>query len=258
MGRAKARASAAPEPPERPSKPSDAEIAAAIAAILMGAIAVASAKQTIQEILKLALVGSLAGLPAEQLEDATRVGAEFATREAGDVQRPSAGADAAREQGGRGVRPEDAGGDGAVDSLGGGPSGNPQARSPLGRARFQNLLLRAHYALAATRRIAKDLRQGKRLGEAVLAEEKNFTAHREANATRLSGAQFAAAAQAHFGDRVTWIHSGKEDFRPAHKRADGKQFNISSPPASTNGLPGTLPNCGCTFGPPIEGAPDLL
>ena len=43
-----------------------------------------------------------------------------------------------------------------------------------------------------------------------------------------------------------WHHSGNTTApRPEHVALDGVRFEYANPPASSGGLPGTLPNCGC-------------
>lgn len=52
-------------------------------------------------------------------------------------------------------------------------------------------------------------------------------------------------------DKFIWQHSGAENFRPEHKRRDGKVFSWNDPRLRGD-LPGDYANCGCSALPLIE------
>jgi hypothetical protein len=221
------------QPKARKPTYSDEEVAAAIVVVVAGYYAVPNVEQAVAAILLEAIVP---GLP-----DVASAGAGFAIREASN----DGGREAGAAEGQGGVR-----GDGApVD---GGPEGDERVSSGGGESgtvsggRFESLIFRAHYVINAARRIAKRVRSGRELGEAILAEEANFRAHLDANRQRLRGsdAQFALA-EAYQTTRFKWHHSGKQDYRPSHKAAEGKVYDINEPPASTGALPGVLIHCEC-------------
>jgi hypothetical protein len=233
---------------------SDAEIAAAIVIVAAGYYAVTSIKEAIKGMLLEAVIPDMdeaADVAADyMLRDEAKAKAKTKEGEGAGEDNKGAGAQDVPEGGGSG-RGDD--GDVGVSQEGGGSPGGTigDVSGSSGGVRGANLVYRAHYVINAARRIAKDIRAGKQLGEAVLAEEPKFRAHLEANRQRLSGnnAQMAMA-QAYGTTRFKWRHSGAQDFRPSHKAADGKVYDVTQPPTSTGALPGVLIHCGC-FGEPM-------
>ncbi len=216
---------------------SDNEVAAAIVAVIAGYYAVPNPEQAIAAILLEAIVP---GLP-----DVAGAGAAYAMRS----EAREAGNDTGGETGG-------AGSQGSVPESGAeldrGAEGDEQFSSRGGESgtvsgsAIQGLIFRAHYVINATRRIAKDVRSGKQLREAILAEEPKFRAHLDANRQRRRGSDAQTAlAEAYQTTRFKWHHSGKLDYRPTHKAAEGKVYDINEPPASTGALPGVLRHCEC-------------
>jgi hypothetical protein len=115
---------------------------------------------------------------------------------------------------------------------------------------LNNLLYRAHYAINAINRVARseDVAKGFR------DERRFFTAHREAERRRLAGARMVAAAMDLHGPILSWHHGSPKEARPHHLAADRSNFDARVVPVSTGAMPGVLPNCTCTPGPPIPGA----
>lgn len=122
--------------------------------------------------------------------------------------------------------------------------------------RLENVLRRAYYAIAATKRIGGATLGGKPLTEATKAERPHLQAHRRAGKERLAGAKMNDAASERWGDVLSWHHGPvTHASRHNHVAASGKNYRVSKPPTSTEGLPGTLPGCGCTPSSPMPGAP---
>jgi hypothetical protein len=118
-----------------------------------------------------------------------------------------------------------------------------------------NLIYRAHYAIAAQKRMAK--------GEGTVAErldeeEPYLHRHRDAERRRTASAKMLDAAAELHGPILGWKHGHPREPRPHHRAADGHNFRVGRVPASTGALPGALPGCTCTVTAPYEGAPELI
>jgi hypothetical protein len=257
------------KPPKRKQQRySDAEYIAAIAALLGGAMAVQGASQAIAAILWLAIDGL--GLSAEAAQGVANAGATLALEakvegEGTGGSRTQPRTDSQAERGTTGDSSELRGSgreDGGVSGDGGAGDRSAGIASPRSRgsgAQRSELLLRASFTLNATRRIARRVLKGSTLRDAIVAEGGNLKLHLAASRQRAAGKEALEAMSKVYGTRhFVWHHSKKVDFRPTHKAADGKVFDLDDPPRSTNGLPGTLPECGCWSSPAPSDEPVTL
>ena len=118
-----------------------------------------------------------------------------------------------------------------------------------------NLSYRAHYAIEATKRVAKSVSEGESVRGALEGERRHLAQHLDACEARRAGAAMNEAAAVRWGPLLSWNHpnTGK-DHRPSHVAANGANFDVRRPPQSTEGmLPGQALNCHCPVGPPIPG-----
>lgn len=138
------------------------------------------------------------------------------------------------------------------EALFGGSEGNVASLEAL----TNNSGYQALYAIAAVRRIARAVEGGDDLGDALSREKHNHDLHVNAIETRNRGAKLNVAAAERFGNVLNWNHTGTaRTHRHPHVAADGKNYNIFEPPASTDYmLPGMEPNCDCVPAAPVQGA----
>jgi hypothetical protein len=128
----------------------------------------------------------------------------------------------------------------------------------------ENLKYRVAYGFAAIKRLVKAVskpseeRVEERLAKALKAEASYLEAHRNAAERRSQMAQMIEQAVATYGPVLSWRAVKRETSRPHHLAADARNWNASNgPPRATGALPGVLPNCLCSFGPPIPGAKEI-
>lgn len=114
-----------------------------------------------------------------------------------------------------------------------------------------NVAYRAHYAIEATKRIARDVAEGESLRDAIVAERPNLARHLEASRRRSAGVRLVEAAAELHGPVLGWVHGHPNEPRPTHEAADGQNFRADSVPTSTGAYPGVLPGCTCTVAPPF-------
>lgn len=78
----------------------------------------------------------------------------------------------------------------------------------------------------------------------------------------MAGARATEAMMELYGPLLSWNWGATrtpEDFRPHHKAADGRNFDVRRGiPVSTGALPGVLAGCSCAWGPPMPGASVLV
>ncbi len=117
-----------------------------------------------------------------------------------------------------------------------------------------NLMHRAHYAINASKRVAKDVIAGEGVEKAISKEKRHFVAHRDAERRRIAAAKMIEAAAQLHGPVLGWRHGHPKEPRPNHLAADGKNFRADSIPTSTGALPGVLPNCTCVPTAPFPNA----
>lgn len=123
--------------------------------------------------------------------------------------------------------------------------------------RIENLIHRAHYAIAATRRVAAGVAGGATIQGALRGEAHHFAQHLDASRRRDAASRMVEAASELHGPLLGWRHGDPAEPRPEHAAADGSNFVAGTVPLSTGALPGALPGCTCTVAAPMEGAPIL-
>jgi hypothetical protein len=134
------------------------------------------------------------------------------------------------------------------------PAGGAAAR----QAQLEELYYRAAYILAASGRIARSVRAGSSLDEAVAAEKTYQAAHESARKARLAAAAEIDKAAADYGQPTDdgrahwlgWYLSGTVNTHTvACEHADGRNFRTDRRPRI--GWPGTVHyGCKCYAGPP--------
>lgn len=144
------------------------------------------------------------------------------------------------------------------------PPDTPKGSGALSAANRENLKYRVAYGFEAIQRLTKAVRGpgdeiGERLDKALRAEKSYLTAHINAGKRRLQTAEMIERAVATYGPVLSWRAVKRSTSRHHHLTADGRNWNASNgPPRATGALPGVLPNCLCSFGPPIPGAPLMV
>lgn len=106
---------------------------------------------------------------------------------------------------------------------------------------------RAHYVLAASRRVQEAIAGGIHRDEALRREQRYFNQHIDAVANRRRAASQVDKAQARYGDELGWY--AKMDSRTSEecREANGRNFNASVRPPI--GYPGAVhPHCRCRAG----------
>lgn len=103
--------------------------------------------------------------------------------------------------------------------------------------------------------MARAVTQGKSVRAAVDSERSNFEAHKRVSRQTIKAAKENDALIEIYGPHLGWNHGPVTPAsRLHHVAADGKNYNPLNPPMETEGLPGTLLNCGCRPGPPFPNA----
>lgn len=135
-------------------------------------------------------------------------------------------------------------------------------------AALEALSYRAAYVRAAVGRLARAVLnseggdRGAALRKALEAERRNLASHVEMTRKRLAGAKATDAMIELHGWVLNWSHRvtrTPEEFRPAHKAADGLNVNLrKGMPASVVAAPGVLPGCSCAWRAPKQGARMLV
>lgn len=131
---------------------------------------------------------------------------------------------------------------------------NGEAASDLmRRTRAQEAFFRAGYILHAARRIEDDLREGDTVRTAIAHESPYYRQHEQARVNRADSSRQVSRMATIFGDTLGWYVNPLLNNEIECLRADGHNFRASV--GTIIGYPGAVhPNCGCTAGPPIEGA----
>lgn len=118
----------------------------------------------------------------------------------------------------------------------------------------EQLIWRAAYARAASRRLARAYIEG-RLDEAVALEDTYFAAHNRRNERRGEKALLVDEAMRAYGEIVSWHAHVRPTSRPHHRAAHRLNWQpLLGAPLQTGGIPGELLHCLCEVGPPIRGA----
>ncbi|MDP9474825.1 MAG: hypothetical protein M3R38_03895 [Actinomycetota bacterium] len=125
-------------------------------------------------------------------------------------------------------------------------------------AYMEEVAYRAMYGVRAAQRLGGAAVSGEEgaLTKAWAREGNLYRMHREAQDRRQRGRALNQAAAERFGFILSWRHTETaKTHRPAHVRANGKNFDVRNPPRATDGmLPGQAMHCDCVPGPPIRGA----
>lgn len=131
-------------------------------------------------------------------------------------------------------------------------------------ARRENLKYRVAYGFEAINRLVKAVAKPaqepveERLAKALKPEASYLEAHRNASNRRLEVPELLDQAVAVYGPVLSWRAVERETSRPNHLHADGKNFDTSKGiPKATGAWPSVLPNCLCTWGPPLPGAKEI-
>ncbi len=212
-------------PPEtQQAQEPHAEQAALIGAVLAGTLVVPNPAEAVAAILLSVAPAALLTAPAAAASVAFGVASLI-------VQTP-------RNSGVRGSR---------LTARGAGPASEGQL--------LREAAYKGFYALNALRRVAAAEDKAQQLRR----ERRFFGQQLEASRRRTAGAALNDAAAAIHGSVLSWVHTGRaKTHRPEHEAAHGANFRVDAPPASTGGLPATLPGCDCIPGPPIPGARMLV
>lgn len=121
------------------------------------------------------------------------------------------------------------------------------------RAAQQELYYRAAYVLRATARIQADLDTGRSLREAVARERRFQLQHERARRIRLEATQRDIGNVELFGPVLGWYLNPLLNNERECIAADGHNYDALT--GTVIGRPGTVHmGCGCTSGPPHEGA----
>jgi len=124
-----------------------------------------------------------------------------------------------------------------------------------------NLIRRAQFALAAARRLTRDMVEARSRGEGLkqalaagmARERRYFSQHRDAIWQRAQAAQQVDMAAWSYGDLLGWNTVLDARTSADCRAANGKNFYASSVPLI--GYPGSVhPHCRCYPGPPRIGA----
>ena len=125
---------------------------------------------------------------------------------------------------------------------------------PIKTARDSELYYRASYLLNASQRIERSLSRGEPIRVALADESTFYRAHERARENRLKSAAKVYNAARLWGNLLGWYLNPLLNNDPECIAADGHNFYADE--GTVIGLPGSVhPHCGCTAGPPIEGAP---
>jgi hypothetical protein len=141
--------------------------------------------------------------------------------------------------------------------------GAPKASGAILVAHRGNLAYRALYAVTAVKRLVKAVRgpgeEGveERLTKAFRVERSYLEGHLNASKRRTQQAEMINAAMEVYGPILSWRAVKRETSRPNHLKADGSNFDARRIPVTTGAYPGVLPNCLCSWGPPIPGAKEI-
>lgn len=128
------------------------------------------------------------------------------------------------------------------------PPGTPPTGSGMTTARVERTF-RATYLVAAAKRVARLLREGKPPLEIIKRERNAFNRHLQAQGLRREAARRIDRAAAKHGQTLGWY--AKMDARTSAecRWANGRNFQVDRRPPI--GYPGTVhPNCRCVAGPP--------
>ncbi len=126
---------------------------------------------------------------------------------------------------------------------------------------MDNLIYLARCAIAAMRRLEaavaaeEDAPHGETLEAAFLSEDRHFDNHQDAMRQRVAAVEMVEAVVESWGPVLGWRHDHPRKPRPAHRDADGQNFDTRRRvPVSTGGLPGALPGRTCMAVAPFENA----
>ncbi len=210
-----------PETQQEAQEEPHAEQAALIGVILAGTLAVPNPAEAIAAILLAVAPVSLLASPAAAASVAFGVASLV-------VQTP-------RNSQARGSR---------LTARGAGPASEGQL--------LREAAYKGFYALNALRRVAAAEDKAQQLRR----ERRFFGQQLDASRQRVSGAILNDAAVARWGPILSWNHGpNSPNDRPHHVAADGANYDVrNGPPKETGSFPATEPHCGCTPGPPREGA----
>lgn len=134
------------------------------------------------------------------------------------------------------------------------------------RARIEQLLFRAAYGGAASRRVlarivGTDRREEsirEAFGGALETERGYFEKHVSVNSKRETGARRVVDAMELYGEVLSWNTTIRPTNRPNHRGAHERNWlPLAGPPVETGAYPGVLDFCLCFPGPPRPGAPML-
>lgn len=117
-------------------------------------------------------------------------------------------------------------------------------------------LYRAAYVVAASRRVAQKVREGRTLDEAMKAEATFFGQHVAQKDNRARVAKLIDKTAARYGDVLGWYATLDSRTSPECRSANKKNFTVV--PAPAIGYPGTVHRtCRCKPGKPHRGAPTI-
>jgi hypothetical protein len=117
----------------------------------------------------------------------------------------------------------------------------------------REIYYRAAYILNAAHRIHDDVRSGVKVERALKSEREIFRSHEAARNGRMLAAERVGVAAQQFGPLLGWYLNPLLNNERECIAANGHNFRADQ--GTVIGLPGSVhPNCGCTAGPPIEGA----
>lgn len=106
---------------------------------------------------------------------------------------------------------------------------------------------RAHYVLAASRRVQQAIDRGVPREEALAAEQRYFNQHLRAVDARAQAAKVADAASKRYGPELGWYAILDSRTSPECREAHGKNFTVTRIPPI--GYPGAVhPDCRCRPG----------
>lgn len=127
------------------------------------------------------------------------------------------------------------------------------AEGSIKTARDSELFYRASYVLHASERLERSLRRGATIRTALADESLNYRRHEQAREGRMKTAARVYTAAGLWGNLLGWYLNPLLNNDPECIAANGHNFYADE--GTVIGLPGSVhPNCGCTAGPPIEGA----
>lgn len=129
-----------------------------------------------------------------------------------------------------------------------GISGGVSAPASLESQRTE-VLFRAQFVLAASRRVFAALGAGAPRRQALAPEQRYFEQHMEAMQKRRDAASVADRLAARYGATLGWYATLDSRTSPECRKANGKNFTVGERPAI--GYPGSVhPHCRCKPGKP--------